>query len=113
MNHSERRLRRKAIAAAISDGKSLQWVASKFGVTVTTVYESCRENGVVPRRIHSKPREKPIRQMWPRVLALLINSPKSLADIGRDLGISPQRVSQIKELAVGAGIPLHPARLGK
>jgi hypothetical protein len=113
MNHLERRLRRRAMAAAAHDGKPIEWVAFEFGVTVATVHGACRENGVVPRRIHSNPREKPVRQMWPTVLALLINSSKSLADIGRDLNISPQRVSQIKELAVGAGIPLHPARLGR
>lgn len=46
LTHEERHKRREQMARQVKRGVKVQTVASRFGVTIRTVYDACREFGV-------------------------------------------------------------------
>jgi len=98
MTHAERCERRRQIAETVRGGASLKEACKKHGVTATLVYASCAEHDV-DLKLRASPRVL-------KVIAALQDPGRSLAEIARSFGISPQRVSQIYEEAVTCGIRL-------
>src|ERR1700723_10965 len=95
--------RRRQIAAAVSAGDGSQAVSTRFGVSISTIRDACREFGV-RFAVDSRPKKK--YRLY-AILADLINTADSLVAIGEGHGVSKQRVNQISELARTAGIKVE------
>jgi len=105
MTHAERAERRRQMAQAVRKGVSQFDVARTFGVTLPRVRDACREHRVdYPERgTFGSPTSTGTG--WPAILKRLLAG-KSQKSVGRDLGISPQRVHEIARLAREAGVKI-------
>jgi transposase len=113
MNHQERRARRATIAKNVSAGMTINDAASKFRVTRRTVYNACREHGIVWRTERNKHDLRSSRDVAPstyRILAWLLHTPFSYARIAKENCLTRQRVYAIANKARATGI-LVPQRL--
>lgn len=98
LTHEERRLRRKAIAAAVRAGDALPEVCQRFDVSLATVAASLKETGTpAPRG-----RGKVFSSYY--AIAQLLNTDRSLTEIAGLLKVSVQRVSEIYRACRKAGI---------
>lgn len=112
MLQRKRAQRRKALAEDVRRGASVRAVAEKRGVSADLVRSACREHGVQPRSSRKiGVNEKPVHKLLQIIAGLL--SGYTLEKIGRDAGITRQRVSQIKQRVVEAGIYAAVQSLGK
>jgi hypothetical protein len=83
MTHDERRTRRCKIAQMIAAGKTVSQVRLKFGVSYTTVYSACEENGVSFTTITQDERRE--RR---RLAAESIAKGRDISDVCRELNVS-------------------------
>lgn len=96
-----RAFRNKSISEAIASGETLPSVCARFKAPLQAVRNACLENGVKPPSYGAKIGDK----SW-RILARLFNQAETFEQIGLDFDITRQRVGQIYQKAVNAGIPL-------
>jgi hypothetical protein len=101
LTHEERHQRRLRMAAAVAEGELPQTVAANFRVSLPTVCQSCREQGVP---VFTKLRGK-VSTL--RLLAALLNSSSSYAAIARQFHVSRELVRRLAEQAFEAGIRLQ------
>lgn len=105
MSHSERQVRRKAMAELVRSGSSMDSVAQLHKTHIRSVYLACKENGV----ICTTTRKVAVKSF--AVLALLFNPNLSYRQIGEQLGMHFQLVYKIHKQAIEAGIPGLPKRV--
>ena len=99
MTHPEKRARREAMARAVREGESPAEVAQRYRVGYATVREAMREHGVV-----IDDRRAAVKKITTyTIIARLIRGVRP-AQIARDCGVSRQRVGQIYQKCVEAGI---------
>ena len=98
MTQSDRRERRKHMAEAVREGKSLSEVCLAFSVSHSQVARACCEFGVIPRDNQAK---VPVSAF--RVLALLLQS-KSTQEVREVTGLSISRINQIRHEARKHGV---------
>lgn len=109
MNREERKARRKKLADYVAAGNTCEEAATAFGLTVETCRIACREFKVTPTR-----NRRPGGALRPSsyvLLAKLITTAASYADIATAAGVTKATVSDLAARARAAGIPLHPERL--
>lgn len=99
MTHEERRKRRAEMAQAVKAGEPLDVICARFGVTLPTLYTSCRESGVTP------PAKTETGQF--DVLAALLER-KEPGAIAVTMGVSLSYVYRVRSRADAAGIRLPP-----
>lgn len=92
MTHQTRLKRRQLMAQALRDGETAMDVAEMFGVSIGTVYIAAREHGVAVTR---RPTFKAASRR--RIAETMLRCGTPQADIARRLGISRQRVHQIRK----------------
>lgn len=106
MTHDERRRRRAAIAAAAkADGPVA--AALRFGVTPETVRTACREHGV------GMTRAAPSSVSTYEIIGALISTDTPIAAVAAARGLSKQRVHQIYQKCLAAGIPVRTRARGR
>ena len=100
--HPQKRIRYRRIAEVIADGVDSHRVAEIFGVGMESVRKACAEYGVTCHIREDK--RKNIGTM--KILKALIDRPeRSLGKIGKDMGISKQRVFAVYTVALASGVP--------
>lgn len=99
LTHAQRRERREQIVERIRDGEEPEVVAAALGLTTGTVRRIAVDAGIV---FPPRPSRRYGRSNSFRVLRLMIDG-SPVADIIRDLGVSRQRIHQIRLLAQAAG----------
>lgn len=110
LSHKERLERRKKIADLVKGGAPIEYAAKVFGVSTNTVRNSCKNNGVyLPRKanIHHATKVSSFQML----MELLKG--KTLQAIADELGVTRQRVGQIRMAASMAGFAFPDNRLGK
>lgn len=103
LTHAERAERRRSIAEAVEAGASLQAAARQYRVCIVTVRDACRQHGV---RLPSVTRAHRRTARSMDVLAALINTEETLAQIAARFGMHASHVQQIARDARKAGIRL-------
>ena len=71
---------------------SLGSLAEKFNVSLTTIYNAFDENDIKFEKI---PKNRPTTERNQKVIEMYSNTNKTLSEIGKEFGISKQRVEQI------------------
>lgn len=99
ITHAQRRARRTEIAHAVNNGLPLHEAATQFGVTDATVRASCREHG-----FSTAAKGAAFSATTWSVLSSLLNTRDTMVDIAKRHGVSRQRVHQLMQKAIGAGI---------
>lgn len=99
MTHVEQAERRKAIAEARAKGVSLADLARQFGVCCATIRYACRENAVELEDLRR-------RKKHPFEVLAKLKAPDYASDaqVGRECGLSRERVGRIKERARKLGL---------
>jgi len=88
------------MATSVKAGKSMRYVATRFRVCTKTVLAACIENGVdYPRAMKRSQRGSGFR-----VLAVLLNTNRTMSSIGRQFGVTRQAIEAVKKAATEAGI---------
>lgn len=98
MTHTERRARREAIARDIKDGMTVAAASTSYGLSVQTILDACKENGV---SVSYKQRKCVTSDSY-AVLKMLLDG-KQDARIAEKFNISRQRVHLIKLAAIAGG----------
>ena len=103
MTYEQRRRRRAAMATELDAGACPRSVASKYRLSLSTVYQAKQDRGIVRRRLI-----RPSRYDWTAVDWSL-----SDAEVARRLGCSPQRVNvkRHRQKMLGYGQPAEHRRL--
>lgn len=96
-NDSTPKRRRLAIAESVRDGDTTKQAADRYRVSLQTVRKACHEHGVEVQK------SNPARSF--AILARMLAGDNH-KKIGREFGITRQRVSQVRKLAEQAGIKL-------
>ena len=91
--------RRAEAAAAVAAGESPKDVAARYDRVLDWVHRSCWEAGVPYRTGNS------VGLSTYRIIAALLRGERQV-DIARQFGMSRQRVGQVREHCLAAGIPL-------
>lgn len=102
MTHEESHRRRVKLAQAVKDGDTPSEVATAHSVTPSVVYTACHEHGVNWEDGRSRDTGHTNISLF-AVLAKL-RAGKSLRKTASELGITFQRVSQIKHEAIEHGV---------
>lgn len=99
LSHGDRAKRRKDISKALEKGISVSEVAKNFGVCISTVEISAKENSVVPVR------DSRIQTIKPTTFLILkkLLEGQGLQEIASEFGISRQSVHQTRLKAEEAG----------
>jgi hypothetical protein len=96
------------MGAAIAAGSTIDEVAAKYRVSSGTARDACLVAGVAPPS-----RRVAIRSTGSlAILAALINTDETEASIAARMRLTRQRVNQIKQAAVAAGIAIRPRGVG-
>ncbi len=106
LTHDQRRNRRSAIAEFAKTHTKYETM-NEFGVSKTCVRDAIKEHGVSFKKDISMLSSNSFD-----VIALLINTEKSLLEIASDLHMTHQRVSQIYISCKKAGIPVKIRKRG-
>lgn len=93
MNQTERRERRRQMAAEVANGAMCKAVAERYCVEPATVQNACRENGVKP--ISRYQRMKQANKDRDRAIKAEYRQGLTLSRIAGRYGISRQRVWKI------------------
>lgn len=94
----EQKVERKEMAASVNKGLSVRDVANQYGVPTSIVYGACGTYGV------QNTRRGNLTVSTYEILAELINTNKTLDQIGEEHHVSHQWVTQILRKARQAGI---------
>ncbi len=98
MTHPERAARRKEIAEYVRANHSRQEAVVKFGVSIDSVDQACREHGVKPTRYqHRQPKSF-------EIVAVLQNTSKTIVEIADERGVEHQWVRELYHAALEGGI---------
>ena len=100
LTHAERADRRRAIANEAKRGVPVSAIASKYGVSVSTIHGDCVEHDVHPPPMHLNVSRASKSLL---IVAELLRG-KSPAEIAEQFGTSRQRVHQVKNDAESAGV---------
>lgn len=105
--HAHKQIVRKQCAEFLRGGGTIAQASERFGKTTAWATACAAEFGV---KLKSQRRVTiSVRQL--QILAPLINTDDTYAEIGSQLGITKQRVEQVAALAVLCGIKLHESRM--
>ncbi len=105
MKHNEISKRNTKMVSLIINGASIKQVADEFKVTISTVYNVCKQLNITIRKdYHGIP---PTRSFM--ILKELFTD-KTMTQIAQEFGITHQRVSQVYKQAKLAEIPGLPIR---
>lgn len=102
MTRAEQCERRKAIAKA-AEGATMPELCKRFHVGLHTVYDACREHGTTPRRSPYPVRER-VYKVDPLEVLAKLKAGWSGAQVGRECGLTRERVRQIKQRARKLGL---------
>ena len=97
VSREDRAARRKEIAEFVRDGGSIEDAAHTYNTTLGNVRDICRTHGVELQR------NDQIR--WDVVAALILER-GTMAYFARKFSLSRQRIQQIRDKLIDAGIPL-------
>lgn len=106
MTHKESRELRRKIWEAMSGGKSRSEVIREFGVSIYFVARAMAEYGHIPDSGKSGVPGHLKRGTF-HIIAALLNTKDSQSDIAKRFNVSRQRVNQIRESCLDAGIQVN------
>ena len=96
-NQSVSDARSAEMARAVGEGEAASSVAKRYGCATETVYRACRQHGMTlgrGRRVND-------RTLW---IAYRLGQGDSQTHIAERAGVTKQRVGQIYDRAVNAGV---------
>jgi len=107
--HEQRKIRRKSMALAVKSGSLMGETAEMYDVSVHTVRDACKENGVnipfVNRTSNKETHRVPLTHF--QIVADLQNTVLTYQEIGAKYGVSRERVRQIREYAIASKIKMN------
>ena len=104
MTHAEACERRREMALAAENGLTTGQVAEKFGVNYTTANRALMVYGVTSRLI---------KKDTYKIISALINTDRLLTEIAAAAGVSSQRIGQVYQRCIEAGIPVRIRAIGR
>ena len=107
LSHPARAARRAAIAAEVAAGGKVEQVAARHGVSVQTAQVACRMAGLAaPNPNRARTASRSVATL--AIVAALMHTDETEAEIAVRMGISKQWVNQVKRDAIAAGLVVRP-----
>lgn len=101
VTHRECKLLRARLAAYVSEGATLAQAANKCGAAIWTVRNACHEHGVIWERTYTGAGG---RGVHPFAVLAGLQEGRTQQSVADDLGLTRQRVQQIKKRAIEFGV---------